>query len=89
VGKDNFYLADVLQPVENPDNASKIVWCIRLQKILLLLNSTYIVLDLYSGETGAFRCLAAGKGEVAFIELKTIKENTGNSKGNFYLLLLW
>lgn len=32
--------------------------------------------DLYSGETGAFRCLAAGKGEVAFIELKTIKENT-------------
>ncbi|PNF38438.1 hypothetical protein B7P43_G04014 [Cryptotermes secundus] len=32
--------------------------------------------NLYSGESGAFRCLAGGKGEVAFIELNTIKENT-------------
>jgi hypothetical protein len=32
--------------------------------------------DLYSGESGAFRCLATGKGEVAFIELQTVKENT-------------
>lgn len=61
--------------------------CIKLQKFKKYQNSTYIVLDLYSGESGAFRCLAAGKGEVAFIELKTVKENTGNSKGNLYLLL--
>jgi hypothetical protein len=40
----------------------------------------YCFLDLYNGESGAFRCLAAGKGEVAFIELNTIKQNTGNSK---------
>lgn len=32
--------------------------------------------DLYSGESGAFRCLATGKGEVAFIELQTVKKNT-------------
>ncbi|XP_021919333.1 transferrin-like isoform X2 [Zootermopsis nevadensis] len=32
--------------------------------------------DFYSGEAGAFRCLAAGKGEVAFIKLSTIKEYT-------------
>jgi tellurite resistance-related uncharacterized protein len=58
---------------------------------MMTKNSPYCFLDLYNGETGAFRCLAAGKGEVAFIELNTIKENTGNSKSeisslSYYLL---
>jgi hypothetical protein len=46
----------------------------------------HCILGLYSGESGAFRCLAAGKGEVAFIELNTIKQNTGNSKSKISYL---
>ncbi|XP_069678938.1 transferrin-like isoform X2 [Periplaneta americana] len=34
--------------------------------------------DRYSGEVGAFQCLIDGKGEVAFIKLNTVKENTDN-----------
>lgn len=86
----------MLQPVENTDNDSETFnaggfkkhMCIKFQKFKKYQNSIYIVLDLYNGESGAFRCLATGKGEVAFIELQTVKKNTGNSKGNFYLLLI-
>jgi hypothetical protein len=50
-------------------------------------NPCILCSDLYNGESGAFRCLATGEGEVAFIELRTIKENTGNSKMQTYYLL--
>jgi hypothetical protein len=81
----------MLQPVENTDNDSETFNAGGFKNICVYNSrnsrSTYIVLDLYNGESGAFRCLATGKGEVAFIELQTLKGNTGNSKGNFYLLL--
>ncbi|PSN46014.1 hypothetical protein C0J52_06348 [Blattella germanica] len=36
--------------------------------------------DIYNGELGAFRCLATGEADVAFISLDTLKENTGKWK---------
>jgi hypothetical protein len=46
--------------------------------------SLHCFLGLYNGESGV--CLAANKGEVAFIELNTIKQNAGNSKSKISYL---